>query len=100
MIDENKICHQSNEKTSLQIKFESAIVLQDSVKSIAAVSVKSGKELLRIRQGDKIQNMAKVGLITPEKIIFNNLQTGKCEYISSSQKDMFKKVVQRVKLAT
>jgi hypothetical protein len=72
VIDEPKICLTAQRKSSLPIKLMSTIVLQDSVKSIASVSVRSNSKLKRFREGDKIANMAEIGRITGKSLIVKN----------------------------
>lgn len=38
--------------------------------------------MVEIREGDKVENMAEVGKIDRLKLIFKNLQTGQCEFVS------------------
>jgi type II secretion system protein C len=85
-IDENLVCLQSRKRSSLKIKLVNTIVLQDSVKSIAAVQVRGQKEVLSIREGDKISNDAKVGKIDRMKVVFKNLRNGECEYVETKDK--------------
>ncbi|GAB4014172.1 MAG: hypothetical protein Fur0010_12000 [Bdellovibrio sp.] len=77
-----KICDQATAKSSLPIKLVNTTVLQDSVKSIASVQVRGNKDMVEIREGDKVENMAEVGKIDRLKLIFKNLQTGQCEFVS------------------
>ena len=79
-------CVKANRSSSLPIKLLSTIVLQDSVKSVASVQLRSKKSLLSIRQGEKLSSMAEVGLIEDEKIVFKNLKTGQCEYVAVKKK--------------
>ncbi len=85
-VDKNKICLKSEKKSSLPIKLLSTIVLQDSVKSIASVQVRSNRKKTILRENDKIQTLAEIGRINPEKIIIKNLSSGNCEYIQSKKK--------------
>lgn len=79
-----KICDTANAKSALPIKLVNTTVLQDTVKSIASVQVRGGKELTEIREGEKLDNMAEIGKIDRLKVIFKNLQTGRCEYVSGA----------------
>lgn len=83
VIQENIICKTANKKSSLPIKLVNTVVLQDSVKSIASVSVRSGAKIEEVREGDKINGMAKVDAIDRQKIIVKNLQDGSCEMIEN-----------------
>ena len=85
-IDEALVCLQSKKKSSLRIKLVNTIVLQDSVKSIASVQVRGKKDILSIREGDKISEDAKVGKIDRMKLVFKNLKNGECEYVETKDK--------------
>lgn len=76
-------CETASQKTSLPIKLVNAVVLQDEIKSLASVQVRSDRKLLEVRIGDKIQNMAEIFKITREQIVVRNLQTGNCEAINN-----------------
>jgi type II secretory pathway component PulC len=82
-IQSPSVCKQASRKSSLPIKLVNTIVLQDSVKSIASVQVRSSSKLEVFREGQKINNMAKLDKITDEKLIIKNLKTGVCESIQS-----------------
>lgn len=86
--DEKKVCASSNKESTLSIKLINTLILQDSVKSIAAVQIRNNKEILNIREGEKIKNLAKIGRIDRQKIIFKNLDTGVCEYIANQDKKL------------
>lgn len=83
-IDKNLVCHQSNNKSSLPIKLLNTIVLQDSVKSIAAVQ--SRGKLVNMREGEKVNGLAEVGRIKSGQVIVKNLQSGECEFIDMDGK--------------
>jgi type II secretory pathway component PulC len=83
-----KICATSDQESSLSIKLVNTLVLQDSVKSIAAVQVRNDKEVLNIREGEKIKDMAEIGRIDRQKMIFKNLKTGTCEFIANEDKNL------------
>lgn len=76
-------CESATQKTNLPLKLVNATVLQDEVKSLASVQVRSDKKLIEVRIGDKIQNMAEIFKINREQIIVRNLQTGNCEAINN-----------------
>lgn len=78
------VCKEASKKSSLPIKLVNTIVLQDSVKSIASVQVRSSSKLEVFRQGQKIGSLAKLDYIDDEKLIIKNLKTGFCESIQSS----------------
>lgn len=84
-IDTKLICKESNSSSSLPLKLVNTVVLQDSVKSIAAVQIRSGRELINVREGEDIQGMAQIGKIDRMKLVFKNLQSGRCEYIESAE---------------
>lgn len=74
-------CESASQKTSLPLKLVNAVVLQDEVKSLASVQIRSDRKLLEVRIGDKIQNMAEIFKIKRDEIIVKNLQTGSCESV-------------------
>ena len=84
IIDSPEVCTKATKKSSLPYKLINTTVLQDSVKSIASVQVRSSKELENLRVGDKITSNAEIGFIDRMKVIFKNLKTGECEYIAST----------------
>lgn len=77
-------CEEGKQNSSLPIKFVNSIVLQDSIKSIASVQVRGGRELQEVRIGDQIDNMAKIFKISRSEIVIKNLENGSCESIASS----------------
>lgn len=79
-------CDKSGKKSALPIKLLNTIVLQDSSKSLASISVKGNKKLQDIREGEKIGSIAKVGKITRLRMIFKNLKSERCEYVDNSDK--------------
>ena len=87
-LDQVLICKKASKKTRLPIKLINTIVLQDTVKSIASVQVRSTPPL-SVREGDKIDNMAEVGKIDRMGMIIKNLKEGTCEKIESSNQDTF-----------
>lgn len=78
------ICKEASKKTSLPIKLINTVVLQDTVKSIASVQIRSS-ELQNVREGDKIDNIAEVGKIDRLGLIIKNLKDGGCEKIESEK---------------
>ncbi len=78
-------CEEATQESGLSIKLVNTVVLQDSVKSIASVQVGNDRDLVEVRQGDKISNLAEVFKITRLSILFRNLETGVCESISSDK---------------
>jgi type II secretory pathway component PulC len=84
VIDSPEVCTKASKKSTLPYKLVNTTVLQDSVKSIASVQVRSSKELENLRVGDKIATNAEIGFIDRMKVIFKNLKTGECEYIAST----------------
>ncbi len=80
-------CLKADRKSNLPIKLINTVVLQDSVKSIASVQVRSESLFRELRVGEKINDMAKIDKIERLKLIVKNLKTGSCESIESSAKD-------------
>ncbi len=83
-IDLNKECTKADRPSSLGIKLLTTTVLQDSVKSIASVQVRSNKPV-EVREGDKIGQMAKVSKIERLYLVLKNLQNGECEYVERKE---------------
>jgi type II secretion system protein C len=84
-IDLKKKCLAATKKTSFPITLINTVVLQDSVKSIAAVQVRSKKGLMNVREGQIIDKFAKVDKITRLELILKNLKNGECEYLRSKK---------------
>jgi type II secretory pathway component PulC len=82
----NLVCDKADGKSRLPIKLINTIILQDSVKSIASVQVRSDSLLQELRVGEKINDMAKIGKIERSVLIIKNLKTGTCESIESAEK--------------
>lgn len=78
-------CEEATQASNLPIKLVNTVVLQDSVKSLASVQVRGDRELLEVRQGDKISNLAEVFKITRLSILFRNLENGVCESVTSEK---------------
>lgn len=78
-------CELAQQASNLPIKLVNTVVLQDEVKSLASVQVRGGRDLVEVRQGDKIQNLAEVFKISRLSIVFRNLETGVCESVSSDK---------------
>ena len=78
-------CEDSDTRTTLPIKLLNTIVLQDSVKSIAAVQLRSGRDLKEVREGDTLEGMAKIARIARLEMIIKNLQTGACESVTNEK---------------
>lgn len=77
-------CTEADKKSRLPIKLINTIVLQDNIKSIASVQVRSESLFRELRVGEKINDMAKIGKIERLRLIVKNLKTGTCEAIESS----------------
>lgn len=81
---ENIVCDEGEKPTELPLKLMDTVVLQDSVKSVAAVQVRGRSELLNIREGEKLEEMAEVSKINRLNVVIKNLETGTCEYIGNN----------------
>ncbi len=81
----NTKCEEATQASNLPIKLVNTVVLQDSVKSLASVQVRGDRDLLEVRQGDKISNLAEVFKITRLGILFRNLENGVCESVTSDK---------------
>ncbi len=82
----NRPCLNSNTLSSLPIELSSTIVLQNKLKSIASLKVRGNRETKHLREGGRINNIAKIGKIIGDQIIIKNLKSGKCEYIKIKKK--------------
>jgi type II secretory pathway component PulC len=80
-IDETLICIAADQPSRLPIRLVNTVVLHDSVKSIASVQVRGGRDIMSIREGQKIDNMAEVGRIDRMQLVVKNLSTGQCEFV-------------------
>jgi type II secretory pathway component PulC len=78
-------CDKAESRSSLPLKLVNTVVLQDSVKSIAAVQVRSGRDLKQFREGDTVDGMAKIFKIDRLELVIKNLQTGECELVASDK---------------
>ncbi len=78
-------CEKASQKSNLPITLVNTIVLQDSVKSLASVQIRSGRDVQELREGEKIDNMAKIFKISRLELIVKNLETGVCEYIQNEK---------------
>lgn len=88
--NENVKCElaEAQSQSSLQLKLVNTVVLQDSVKSIASVQVRGRSTLSEFREGEKIENLAKVDHIDRLKVIIRNLESNQCEYISNESENI------------
>lgn len=87
VIRTNIACTQASRKSRLPIKLVNTIVLQDSVKSIASVQLRSETLLQEFRVGEKINNLAQIDKIERQKLIIKNLEDGSCESIENADKN-------------
>lgn len=78
-------CEEAQQPSSLPIKLVNTIVLQDTIKSLASVQVRGDRSLKELREGDQIDNLAKVFKITRLEILVKNLESGICESIASDK---------------
>ncbi len=78
-------CESSETPTNLPLKLVNTVVLQDSVKSIASVQVRSGRDLMQVHEGDELDGMARVARILRLSVVVKNLQTGACELVTNEK---------------
>ncbi len=78
-------CEEAQQASNLPIKLVNTVVLQDQVKSLASVQVRSDRDLQEVRIGDQISNLAKIFKIGRLEILIKNLESGVCESISSDK---------------
>lgn len=83
----DKDCDEASVSSNLPIKLVNTVVLQDSVKSIASVQVRSGRDLKEFHEGDSVEGMAKIFHISRLELIIKNLETGACELVAGDKKD-------------
>lgn len=91
---EDKPCESAEAETSLPLKLLNTVVLQDTVKSIAAVQVRSEQELKNFRIGEKVESLARIEKIHRLELVIKNLQTGACELVvnQDAKKDKESKI--------
>jgi type II secretory pathway component PulC len=92
---EKGLCKTATRKSRANIKLINTIVLQDSVKSIASVQMRSSSKLVSIREGEKHQGV-RIDNIQRLKLVVRNLNTQECETIENSK---YKKTVGRNKIS-
>lgn len=80
------ICEKSDKKTSLPIKLVNTIVLQDSIKSIAAVQVRGSMDAVTLREGDPVESVGQISKIEPMRILIKNTESGECEYAENEER--------------
>jgi type II secretion system protein C len=78
-------CEEAQQESNLPIKLLNTIVLQDTIKSLASVQVRGERGLQEVREGDQIDNLAKIFKITRLEILVKNLENGVCESIASDK---------------
>ncbi len=89
----NEKCITAEKVSTLPIKLINTIVLQDMVKSIAAIQVTSGKGQEQFRIGDEIPGTAKIEGISRMEVIVKNLRTGACEKLIGKEDDTTPSVI-------
>jgi type II secretory pathway component PulC len=80
VVDKNVVCKKATRPTRLPIKLVNTVVLQDSVKSIASVQIRSS-ELTEVREKESIDGMARVDKIDRLNLVIKNLKDGSCESV-------------------
>lgn len=78
-------CEKATQSSNLPIKLVNTVVLQDTIKSLASVQVRGDRDLQEVREGDQIDNLAKVFKVTRLEILVKNLESGVCESIASDK---------------
>lgn len=89
---EELICSKATKKSSLPIKLLYTTVMQDSVKSLASVQVRSKRTLESLREGQPIGTLAKLDKIERQRLIVKNKKSGECEYIENKGKGNTSKI--------
>lgn len=95
-IKKNLMCFTADIPSNLPLKLVSTVVLQDSVKSVAAVQVRDAAEIQEIREGEKINEMAEVWKINRLNMVIKNLETGDCELVASPDETPLAPVAMRI----
>lgn len=77
----------AGQRSSAPVTLMNTVVLQDSVKSIASVSIRGGKGDIIFREGDEIKSegvdaKSRIDHIDTQKLIIKNMVSGECEYIA------------------
>ncbi len=85
--DEKIICDKADSKSNLPLKLMGTVVMQDTIKSLASVQVRGNNKLEDVREGEKVEDMAEIFHIERLRIIFKNLNTNECEFISHQKLD-------------
>ncbi len=80
-----KVCSEASKGTTLPLELTNTIVLQDTVKSVASVAIRGDRDIINVREGEKIKGMAEVGRINRLNLIIKNLSSGECEFIESKE---------------
>lgn len=75
------LCEESRTKSSLPIKLFDTVVMQNPLKSLAALQIQNKNELDKLRVRDKIGSMARLDQIRRLEVVIKNLQNGKCELV-------------------
>lgn len=78
-------CESAQQESTLPIKLMNTVVLQDTIKSLASVQIRGNRGLQEVREGDNIDNLAKIFKITRLEILVKNLENGICESIASEK---------------
>jgi type II secretory pathway component PulC len=91
VVNQVATCEKAERRSSLPITLINTIVLQDSVKSIASVQMRSSNKSKSFREGEKIDGLAELSKIDRMRIILKNLSTGLCEYVETKQDQSRKK---------
>ncbi len=84
-VNTQELCKEATVASRSGVKLINTVVLQDSVKSIASVQVRTSP-LQRIREGETLNNQLKVDRIERLRLIVRNMKTGECESIESDKK--------------
>ncbi len=84
-IDRNTKCIAATKKTKLPLTLINTVVLQDEVKSIASVQVRSSRDPESFRVGETIGKYAKIDKISRLEVVLKNLKDGSCELLSSKE---------------
>ena len=85
-------CIESSVSSQLPIKLFSTTVLQNSIKSLASIQIRNKRKPIIIREGDKVENMAQIGKIDRQRILFKNIKSGQCEFIENKKNKIRSKI--------
>lgn len=80
---QEKKCIKATKSSTLPIQLMNTTVLQDTDKSVATIKISGQKDVLQIREGEKVQRYATMGRIDRLQVVLRNNKNGQCEFIKN-----------------